>query len=120
MASHKIYTLCEDNNIVSLAETIGSVSKEGCPDITSLLLAEDHLIQDLHSSLGIQELFQFSLECAARFLCNRHASRCGNEIVIWNLLCGFKVSYTAKDFCSNLMGTRTHVTTSFLMSCCKK
>ncbi|KAI9771959.1 MAG: hypothetical protein M1839_002592 [Geoglossum umbratile] len=116
-----IYLLCKDNKAVSLKETLETVHREGSIDIAVLFLTAQQLVPsrippskkpNLYSEnlakgfIGVQE--------ASCLLNHRHASRQGDEVVIWSLLCDERVHTSAEAFWKAKVGGV--INTGFLVS----
>jgi hypothetical protein len=126
-ADRNIQLLCKDNRFISLKENIDVCNRDGSLDIANLFLTARHLIprertripdpNECNSSGSDNgpELFRrFELEEAAVLLSNRVASRPGDEIVIWSLLCGNDVFDDTASFWGSLIGKS--IFTSFWLS----
>ena len=115
-----LHLLCKEDRVVSLTDIARAICQEGCLEFAGLILSAQHLMpahdymagKDMDSDTGQSNEWMrdsgkgfVSLEEAANLLSLRHASRPGDEIVIWSLLIGDSVSYTAKDFWSSRIGT---------------
>lgn len=128
-----IYILCKHNDVVSLRESLAAVLRDGSVDLVALFLATQHLLpysgQDLpgiddppdetETNQGVIERKRYirgyiEVEEAACLLSHRHASRPGDEVVIWSLLNGNKASYSPVQFWKSRVGQK--VSTGFLMS----
>lgn len=97
-----IHVLCKDELTVSLGDVIRAVNREGCIDIAVLFLSVQHLLPTPPVIYGIPEDRQHQIQEydirpeigyvtvmeAAGLLSHRHASRPGDEVVIWDLLTG--------------------------------
>ncbi|KAK1246306.1 hypothetical protein MKX08_000108 [Trichoderma sp. CBMAI-0020] len=102
---HNLHVLCKGDVVVSLKDTLRDVCSQGCIEIAALFLSAQHLLpsQSYVHGLGEDHPSQSSqwivkrrkgfvdIKEAAGLLSHRHASRAGDEIVIWGLLTGDKV-----------------------------
>jgi hypothetical protein len=126
-ADHNIQLLCKDNRFISLKENLDVCNRDGSLDIATLFLTARHLIprkrtripdpnecNSSDSDNDPEPFRKFELEEAAVLLSNRVASRPGDEIVIWSLLCGDDVFDDAASFWASLVGNS--LSTSFLLS----
>lgn len=90
-----LHLLCKDNETVCLKSLIESVNQDGSTELAVLFLTAQHLIPaDIYpieksskKSWGYDQGF-LNVEEAACLLSRRYASRPGDELVIWSLLCG--------------------------------
>ena len=97
-----IQILCAEDQIISLKETLYAVQKEGSIDLAILFLTSQHLLpaernfpnRKVHKDWWRNEIESegiLKVEEAAALMSLRHASRRGDEIVIWSLLHNDKV-----------------------------
>jgi hypothetical protein len=105
-----LHILCKDNKIVSVYETLVSVLKNGQLDICCAFLGSTHLIPRMHRSTSWALVGEepetirlgpgrfLNVDKAGSLLSHRQASRPGDEIVIWSLICGSKVYDHAEAF----------------------
>ncbi|ESU15118.1 hypothetical protein FGSG_13410 [Fusarium graminearum PH-1] len=77
-----IHVLCKNNNPVPLKDFLVVLYERGSIDLCGVLLGSPHLLP-----MG-QEISTVELEKAGTMLSRRFASRPGDEMVIWSLLCG--------------------------------
>jgi hypothetical protein len=112
-----IYLLCKDDNVVSAKDTLSAVHRVGRIDIAILFSTCQHLIP-WEPYVGEDprrvEMYPVDLPEAAILLSHRHASRPGDDIVIWSLLCHPKASYSVEKLYEQRIGTILR--TGFLMS----
>jgi hypothetical protein len=116
--AQNIHLLCKDEEIFCLGEVISAIHGSGRLSLANLCLTIDHL---LSPSVPARNKFGVagwgyredgrSVEGAATMLRHRHASREGDDIVIWSLLCG-RLAYTTEDFWRGSAWVRT----GFLLS----
>jgi hypothetical protein len=120
-----IQILCKGNAVISLKDLLQVVCQEGSIDLAILFLTSQHLLPPLvHGEKtgrqGKLKMMGFiSLEEAGSLLSHRHASRDGDDIVIWSLLFGEKAFYTAKDMWKSriaLHQANLDLNTGFLIS----
>jgi hypothetical protein len=105
-----LHILCKDSKIVSVYETLQYVLKNGQIDICCALLGSTHLIPRMRRSNAwtlvnkepkttpLGPARYINVDKAGCLLSHRHASRLGDEIVIWSLICGDKVYDNAGTF----------------------
>ncbi|CZR69338.1 uncharacterized protein PAC_19238 [Phialocephala subalpina] len=97
-----VQILCADDETMSLREMLYTVQKEGSIDLAILYLTSQHLLpakrvflnRKVHKDWWRNETEDngiFKVEEAAALMSLRHASRRGDEIVIWSLLHNDKV-----------------------------
>lgn len=122
--SRSICLLCKKDNVVSLRDVINNVHHNGRIDISTLCVNALHLLPatDIEGwsivapaaakAAGLLE--SVDLVNATYLLSHRHASRPGDEVVIWSLLCGKKPYYNATDLWSAHLGG--WVPTEYLMN----
>ena len=120
---HNTHLLCKDDRTVSFLETLKAVQERGSLELVVLFLTTQHLFPMRDQGMLIQRPgeienrnydYMVGMEQAACLLSQRHASRSGDDIVIWSLLCDMAVSMTAEEFWRARIGTL--VNTGFLMS----
>ncbi|EAS31885.3 uncharacterized protein CIMG_07364 [Coccidioides immitis RS] len=107
--------LCKDNQTIELSEVIQAMYSRGRLSLAILCLTLDHL---MGAAVVGGETFRlterqhkYTETTAATLLSHRHASREGDEVVIWSLLCG-RLVYTAEEFWRDAK----HIKTGFLIS----
>ena len=97
-----LYVLCLHNMVVSLEKLLKSVHAEGRIDLVTLFLSRDYLFPPVTISedpyfLGEYFVSELDLELengflsigeAATLLSHRHATRDGDDLLIWSLLIG--------------------------------
>jgi hypothetical protein len=117
------YILCKNDHIISLLEVTEAVYKSSRLSLGGLSLTVHHLINNEtrarkygwkyvdRSNLGYGN---YGIEDSAGLLDHRHASRDGDELVIWSLLSG-EVAFTPEEFWSRKKGLQ-FVRTAFLVS----
>ena len=124
---HNVHLLCKGNEVVSFQETLKSVHKYGRIDLDILFLTTQHLLPpppiDDWEVLGgsmIDEqgrriqLGFVSLGEASILLSHRHATRDGDDVVIWSLLANDVAIKSAAELWKSQIGAE--VQTGFLMS----
>ncbi|KAM0278394.1 hypothetical protein ACHAQH_005216 [Verticillium albo-atrum] len=104
--------LCRDERTVSLRDCLAAVRQKGRVDLAILGLAVQHLLPAPPSSAGPPP--GRTVEKVGSILGFRHATRAGDDMVIWSLLSNLPVSFTPQDFWQSLVG-RT-IPTAFLVS----
>ena len=97
-----LYVLCRHNLVISLEKLLESVHAEGRIDLVTLFLGRDYLFPPLAGAkeydifgsyisseldLEIEDGF-LSIGEAAALLSHRHATRDGDDLLIWSLLIG--------------------------------
>ncbi|KAL9625865.1 MAG: hypothetical protein Q9160_000185 [Pyrenula sp. 1 TL-2023] len=133
-----LHLLCKDDKLIPLQEVVEQVHRHGRIDLSILSSTAQHLLQTYKELVenvskpreglsgviaaqdyrtvvaGIVDPYE-----AAALLSHRHASREGDNIVIWSLLCSRTPYYTAKDLWLNeILGHSPErlVPTGFLVS----
>ena len=103
-----LHLLCADNEVVSLRELIKRVLYYGAVDLAVLALAVKH-------SLPSKTAYRMSIMEASALLSHRHATRSGDDILIWSLM-SRQSSMTAdpKGFWALSVGR--YLNTGYLMS----
>lgn len=109
--ANNLCILCRNDEVVRLTDALRSVHEAGNLSLINLCLAASHLLRKNRID------YNGSLEATGTMLSHRHASRPGDEIVIWSLLVrtGFydmPLCTTAEQFWSS----RNQVNTAFLVS----
>ena len=95
-ARHNVHLLFRNNKVLPAKTLLENLCREGSIDLVILSLTSQHLIpaQSLPSldisSPAIHDRAKgyVRIEEAACLLNHRHASRLGDEVMIWSLLCG--------------------------------
>ena len=97
-----LFVLCRHNRPVNLVQLLKTVHKDGRMDLVSLFLARGYLFPALAIS-GMEPFFGFPITTdidreieegfvnvgeAAALLSHRHATRDGDDLLIWSLLIG--------------------------------
>jgi hypothetical protein len=94
-----IYILCKNDAIVSVREVLEIVYSKGCIDIAILTLTSQHLVPwQIGAEDSGKEMEGIDIPEATAILSHRHASRPGDDIVIWSLMVSTEPFFTAKDF----------------------
>ncbi|EGR47376.1 uncharacterized protein TRIREDRAFT_108682 [Trichoderma reesei QM6a] len=113
-----IHILCKNDVVVSLKDVLMDVCNQGSIDIAALFLSAQHLLpsQAYIHGLGNDHPYQSSqwivnrrkgfveIKEAAGLLSHRQASRPGDAVIIWSLLCGDTVFDKAEDIWRNQQG----------------
>lgn len=108
---HALHLLTKFNMIISLSDTLIQLHQEGSVDIVILALTTHHLL-----SSSINKNLRFtrqSIAEAGNLLSHRHATRDGDEIVIWSLLSG-NVHQSAEKLWKSKIKSR--IATGYLMT----
>ena len=124
---NNIFLLCAGNQVLSLKKTLEAVCERGRIDLAILFLSAQHLlpaeeINDYNIGLGSMssredELRQsgfISLGEASILLSHRHATRDGDDIVIWSLLAHERAIKDVMELWKSQVGSI--IRTGFLMS----
>ena len=126
---NNIYLLCKKNQVLCFKELLISVLQEGRIDIATLFLTSQHLIPhsepDDYSlfpgqeSLADDELRRMdmgyvNLGEGGILLSHRHASRKGDDILIWSLLVSQKAIKNVEQLWKSQVGTK--INTGLLLS----
>ena len=101
-----LYLLCKNEQTISLKCLLDNVLREGSLDLIALFADNRHLVPLRPKALRHTEVGKIGQELAgmvdteeaACLISRRHASRPGDEIVIWSLLCGGAPHQTAEAF----------------------
>lgn len=126
---NNIYLLCKRNHVICFQELLRTVHQEGRIDIAALFLTSQHLIP--HPELDDYVLFPGSEGIAtdedkliqmgfvsvgegAILLSHRHASRAGDDILIWSLLVNQNAIKNVEDLWKSQFGKE--INTGFLLS----
>ncbi|KAF7508184.1 hypothetical protein GJ744_009481 [Endocarpon pusillum] len=116
-----IYVLCKNNTVISVKKALDVVHQRGHIDLATLALTSQHMLpwlDRLSSSVpGYDpDLLPLRIPEATLLLVNRHASRSGDDVVIWTLLTGSRPFFDAKDFWIHIWRTLDEVPTGYLFS----
>lgn len=105
-ANRSIQLLCKDDQTVALLDLLRDVWNNGRVDLAVLLGGVEHLLPSNNppSRKGLEE--------AGYSLSQRHASRVGDDVVIWGLMNG----RSGQDDALSLWQAQTVVRTAFLVS----
>ncbi|KAK3984577.1 hypothetical protein QBC44DRAFT_375056 [Cladorrhinum sp. PSN332] len=113
---HNLIVLCKDEVSLSLRDCLASLHQHGRVDLVCFILTVRHLIPKPTGACS-RGSNRISLETAASMLGHRHATREGDDIVIWSLISGMGVLfYNAKDMWQSRIGPGRSVRSAFLMS----
>lgn len=123
---HNTQILCRNEQVISLRETLEDVHRHGSLALAGLFATAQHLLPAQPPPPGSKSSPYLvnrakgyvSLEEAACLLSHRHASRPGDEVIIWSLLCGETVQETAIDLWRHK--PNQSVLTAFLVSSCPR
>lgn len=105
--SRSIHVLCKQEKTISLKNLFQNIHQHGAVDLAVLLGSVQHLLpsSDSESTKNVEEV--------GHLLSQRHASRVGDDLIIWALLSSEKeVSKTPLDFWQG----HERVNTAFLVS----
>ncbi|KAK0672598.1 hypothetical protein QBC41DRAFT_313593 [Cercophora samala] len=123
MRAPNIYLLGRNDTTVRLYDILLEVWRHGDISLGNLFFSTPHLIPTPNyyrasDWVGNEKLETLSVDKAASVLKNRHASRPGDDIVIWSLLCEEKPSHTPEELWISMMENelQSEVSTAFLMS----
>lgn len=119
-----LHLLCKDEKVVCLRDVITRVHLHGRIDISVLLANAQHLLPAQPPKEGVSLLWHtnrakglISVSEASLLLSHRHASRKGDEVVIWSLLCSETACYTPTEFWLAFRnGPTPDIPTSYLMT----
>jgi hypothetical protein len=122
-----LHILCKNEIVIQLYDIIRRVHRHGRMDISILLVNAQHILPAQlprpNSSGNVETWHQdrakglVDVVEATFLLSHRHASREGDEVVIWSLLCRETPCYTAVEFWSVFQGERfPSLPTSYLMN----
>jgi hypothetical protein len=111
--SHAIHLLCKFNRTISLRDALICVHQTGCVDISILSLMTQHLLPSSTDAFR-RRSSRLSTEEAGNLLSHRHATREGDDIVIWSLLSGPRVFNAAEQMWKARMNVR--IATAYFMS----
>ena len=111
--NHAARLLCKNNKTVSLRQIWARIYLEGRIDLAVLSLSSRHLLP--RSSDGDHDpLPKKSVEDGGSLLSHRQASRDGDDIVIWTLLCDVQICEKTGTMWRNRVGHR--INTGYLMN----
>ena len=124
---NNIYLLCAGNKVLSFKETLEAVCENGRVDLATLLLSTQHLLPaepiDDHDLFGtkltteegrMMQLGYVSLGEASILLSHRHATRDGDDVVIWSLLTHERAIKDVMQLWKSQIDSK--INTGFLMS----
>ncbi|KXJ89139.1 hypothetical protein Micbo1qcDRAFT_235473 [Microdochium bolleyi] len=99
---NNIYILCGNNTVLPLKDTLEIVCHYGAVDIAILYATAQHLLPSRPAghAAGDRDLIKrglVSVEEAGSLLSHRHASRDGDDIIIWSMLFNETPSMTAEE-----------------------
>ena len=114
MGRHALHLLCKDERTISLGTLVATVNNLGRLELSTLFLATPLILASTKSFDRTKQ--GASLEVAASILSNRHATREGDEIVIWSLLIGMTPCFSAEEFWLSLSKNNHPIKTGMLMS----
>lgn len=116
-----IHILCKNDTVVSVNKALNVVHQRGHIDLATLTVTSEYLIPWLEkrdSSNPSHDLDMLPLPVpeATLLLVNRHASRNGDDVVIWTLLTGSQPFFDPKDFWVHLWTRQEELPTGYLFS----
>lgn len=111
--SRAVHLLCKDNRPVPLRDVLAVLYTSGSIDLCALLIGSPQLMPP-----G-SKLRAPSIETASVMLSRRYASRPGDDVIIWSLLCGDDKPYQSPLALWESRRDRW-VKTGFLMSSCDR
>lgn len=124
---HNIHLLCKWNQVICFKETLRAVNENGRIDLAILFLTSQHLLPqppvDDYELFGVKlaseedrmiQLGFISLGEASILLSHRHATRDGDDVVIWSLLTDETAIKNVAELWKSHEGAK--VQTGFLMS----
>lgn len=123
---HNIQILCKNEQVIPLKDLLEEVHQRGSLSLAGLFATAQHLLpaqqpppgSTPHQYLDERAKGFVNVEEAACLLSHRHASRPGDEVIIWSLLCGPIVRHSAIEFWRQRVD---HVVlTGFLVSSCPR
>ena len=119
-----VHVLCKNNKLLSVKDTVQTVIFNGRVDLVILFLTGHHLLPGREGYPSYEyaswkkplgyDRDDGIIEDATCQLNHRYASRQGDDIVIWSLLCNTRVYDSAEAFWKSRIGTTLH--TGFLLS----
>lgn len=126
---NNIHLLCERNQVICFKDLLRTVHQEGRIDISTLFLTCQHLVPQVplddsglfpgSESLATEEdrvtsMGFVSVGEGGILLSHRHASRSGDDILIWSLLVNEKATKNVVQLWKSQLGTS--INTGFLLS----
>lgn len=108
-----VHLLCKNNQTIPLGRVLTMLYKSGSIDLCALLIGSPQLMPPGN------KLRAPSIETASTLLSRRYASRLGDDVIIWSLLCGDDKPHQSPI---SLWKSRegSWVKTGFLMSSCHR
>jgi hypothetical protein len=110
---HNLQLLCKDGKTLSLRDTLTHVHNVGRIDLAVLFLSTQHLLPSSTDPFR-RASSRKALEFAGSLLSHRHATRKGDDIVIWSLISGIHVHFDAESLWRGRVDRK--IRTGFLMS----
>lgn len=108
-----VHLLCRDNRPVALHDVLAALYQGGSVDLCALLIGSPQLMPP------DAKLRAPDIETAGVMLSRRYASRRGDDVIIWSLLCGDDRAHQSPvSLWESRKGSR--VRTGFLMSSCDR
>jgi len=107
--SHNIHIVCAENKLVSVSEIVQLILQKGNLDIAVLALTMQHLREKTNVRLKVMD--------ASAMLSYRYATRPGDDVVIWSLICSIRASHISSNpevFWKSKIGF--FINTGYLMS----
>lgn len=117
----RIHVLCKNNTVVSVKKALDVVHQRGHVDLATLTLTSQHMMPWLDRSDSSipgydPDLLPLKIPEATLLLVNRHASRNGDDVVIWTLLTGSQPFFDPKDFWVHVWTMLQELPTGYLFS----
>lgn len=117
----RIHVLCKNNTVVSVKKALDVVHQRGHIDLASLTLTSQHMMPWLDRSDSSipgydPDLLPLRIPEATLLLVNRHASRNGDDVVIWTLLTGSQPFFDPEDFWFHVWTTLQELPSGYLFS----
>lgn len=106
---HNLHIVCADNILASVRAIVQLILQKGSLDIAALALAAQHLRE--------KSDVKFKVMDASAMLSHRYATRPGDDVVIWSLMCAIPqddISDNPKGFWKSKIGY--FINTGYLMS----
>ena len=117
----RIHVLCKNNMVISVKKALDIVHEHGHIDLATLTLTSQHMLPWLDRSDDSipgydPDLLPLGIPEATLLLANRHASRDGDDVVIWTLLTGSQPFFDPEDFWVHVWTTLQELPTGYLFS----
>lgn len=106
-----LYLLCKDGQTLCVRDCLSRFCEDGSLDMATMLLAAQHL---LPAAAAARESPSRGIDAAGATLIYRHATRPGDDMVIWSLMTNTAPQTSVAEFWRAMVGRRLH--TGFLIS----